>query len=309
MRVGWALALFVLSCSEAPVEPMAPVGVVRGVVHFAPQRLRVGDVATVEVAVVTPPHTELGEIRWPANVPGLSFIETLALETERETHRWVHRGRMRVRAIEIGQHRWPETQLEVRPADGERGELVLAGDTFEIVSTLSTRPDQLSAFGLRDPTGEASQRDLALAAAAGAAGALACVALFLVLRRRTKKPSRTTAAEIPAEPGRVAEAELARALELLALDPHASAQCAGSALRAFAVHRFGAPIETRTTEELALMRPPRNMRSRWKHLIEILARLDDVRFRPASAEPPRDALASTLEAAREFVRDASPERS
>jgi hypothetical protein len=112
------------------------------------------------------------------------------------------------------------------------------------------------------------------------------------VRRRQRFASRSAAGEA-ALPGaaapafddaaerREAHAELDAAETRAASDPLGAAGQISVALRAFVTRRFGLRADVLTTEELRAARPPFAMTTRWGSLLEILTRLDALRF----AEP------------------------
>jgi hypothetical protein len=137
----------------------------------------------------------------------------------------------------------------------------------------------------------------------GAAGAIAGVAL-VGWARRLRRVAPASAIGDAAPPGGVAaagfdddaaewrdahaglDAAEARAVS----DPLGAAGQISLALRAFVTRRFGLRADVLTTEELSAAQPPFAMTTRWGSLLEILARLDALRF----AEP-RSAAEAALE--------------
>lgn len=272
---------------------------------FEPPLLVVGEVTRVEVAVTTPPGHRVATPALPEPLEGFWLIGVEPPRVEKLGARWIHRIEMRVRAREVGRFRWPELTLSVETPDGTPFELPVEGRDFEVASVFPEFPEQATPFGLEAPPEPTAGRIPALlSAAAGAAAAFACVGLVLLVRRRRSAgaPARRPAAG--ARSWEEAREALAAARAELDADPVAAADRASRALRRYVTRRFGPDAPVRTTEELAATRAPRNMRSRWPGFVDLLQRLDGVRFRPPGEH--RRQLAAVLEEAEHFVSDSIP---
>jgi hypothetical protein len=297
-------ALIAAACREAPAP--APVGPRAGWL-LDPTQIRVGDVATLERLVVTPPGWTVAPLQPPEAPAGFWLLTAEALAPERLESRWIHRTRLRIRAREAGRFEWPAGTAEIMAPDGARQRLDLDALPIEVVSVLTDAPDHLTPFGVR-PLPEAPARSLLAAAAAGAIGSLAALgAVLLVVRRRRagRNPPREPAAGEPPEAR--ARAALGRAREALAADPRGAADAASLALRRFLADRFGVPAPARTREELAVLLPPFALTTRWQAVLALLGALDAERFAPPAATAPGvERLARLLDTAEAFVADSLP---
>jgi hypothetical protein len=302
-------ALLAAACHETPAPPTAPVEP-RAAWLLDPMQIRIGEVATLERLVVTPPGWTVAPLEPPASPAGFWLLDAEALPPERLASRWLHRTRLRIRARELGRFEWPAGTAEVEAPDGAKQQLALAAHPLEVVSVLSDAPDQLTPFGVR-PLPERSALPLLAAAAAGALGSLAVLAGVVLVARRRRARVRPPLEPAPAEPPETrASAALARAREALASDPRAAADAASTALRRFLHERFGVPAPARTSEELAALAPPFALSTRWPTLIALFRALDGERFAPPAQTPDApaatDRLTPLLEAGEAFVRESLP---
>jgi hypothetical protein len=303
--IGLALVALALACREAPPEsaPVEP----RAAWLLEPPQIRIGEVATLERLVVTPPNWTVAPLQ-PAQPPaGFWLLDAEALPPEKRESRWLHRTQLRIRARELGRFEWPAGTAEVESADGTRQQLALPAQPLEVVSVLEDAPDQLTPFGVR-PLPEAPARSLLAAAAAGALGSLATLGLVLLMMRRRRARLSASPKAAPREPPELrASADLAAARGALAADPRAAADAASAALRRFLQDRFGVPALSRTSEELAALAPPFALSTRWLPLVGLLGSLDVERFAPpARAVEAAQRTAPLLEAAERFLRDSLP---
>ena len=215
--------LVAAACSQAPAPVAAPVEP-RAAWLLDPPQIRIGEVATLERLVVTPPGWTVAPLEAPAAPAGFWLLDAEALAPERLESRWLHRTRLRIRARDLGRFEWPGGTAEVEAPGGAQQRLVLDDHPLEVVSVLSDAPDQLTPFGVR-PLPEPETRSLLAAAALGALGSLGALALVLLVARRRRARARPLrepeAAREPPEPR--ASAALARARETLAADPRAAA--------------------------------------------------------------------------------------
>jgi hypothetical protein len=311
-RALLALIALALACGERAGEPGAPEAAPapRAAVVIEPPRLRVGDVAHVEVAVVTPPDHAVAPLHPPdpAALGPLWLLDAEALEVERQGARWTHRTRLRVRAREVGAGEFPALRVEVVGPEGARSELVTEPRRFEVVSVLPSYPERVAPFSYRLPEPPAGGLSALGAAAAGAAGALGALAVVAAVRRGRRGAALRRAAALPAAepPWRAALAELELAAAAIDTDWRRSADRAGQALRGYVARRFGWPVDRCTTEELTALAPPFALALRWLPVVPWLRALDELRFRPGSEpDAPAQVARLTAEIAR-WVRDTVP---
>jgi len=189
-------------------------------------------------------------------------------------------------------------------------ELALPAQPFTVASVSERMPDRLEPFGLRAP--EPTRRGGFLAPAlAGSLATLLALAGVSAWRRGRERRRARGRSEAPddAQPWTSADAELAAALARLDDDAHAAADATAMALRRYASRRALRPVEALTTEELAAQAPPGRLRSRWPALLDLLRRLDALRF-PGGLEraESRSALRELIGEARAFVSDSIPPR-
>jgi len=299
-----AAALLATACGAplraTPVEPRAA-----WLLESTP--IRVGDVASLDRVIVTPPGWTVSPFEPPAAPDGFWLLDAESLPTERLASRWMHRTRLRIRAREVGHFEWPAATTEIEAPGGEKRQLPVDALALEVVSVLAEAPDPLTPFGVR-PLPETAGRSLVAAAAAGALGSLGALAIgLLVVRRRRAR------AAVPREPqaGEPADsrasARLTRAREALAGNPELAADAISAALRQFVAERFGIAAPARTSEELAAMPAPFSLATRWAGLVTLLRALDSERFAPqAEAAPCAQRVAQLLDAAEAFVAESLP---
>jgi hypothetical protein len=314
LRLGPALLLAAaLACGRgdpgpgavAPPTPQAAVSI-------EPPRLRVGEVAVVEVAVATPPGYAVRPLAPPeaAALGPLWLLDAEALPVDRQGQRWTHRTRLRVRAREVGRGTWPALAIELSGPEGEHSRIETAPRPFEVVSVLPEFADRTGPFPLRAPADRASDASPLAAAAAGAAAALATVAAVALARRaRGRRRARAARAEARARgeaPWRAALAELAAAGAGSDAEWRRSADRCAVALRRYAAQRFGFAIESRTTEELERAAPPFALALRWPAALAGLRELDALRFRPAAAADAPERVRRVAEALQRWVAETIP---
>jgi hypothetical protein len=300
-------ALGVLAACERAGEPTRAPTTLRAEVVAEPPELRVGEVGTLEIAVVTPPGHGVRPLEPPRDLSGVWLLDAQRLPVEKQPWRWIHRTRLRIRPHEVGALTWPGGSAEVEAPDGSVSRVAWEAVPLEVVSVLPEFPDRLTPFGARVPEPEPAAPGRLAAALGGALLTLAGVGVLALLRRSRTAP---IPAAPPGEPADSrARAVLARARAALEADPIAAADAAAGALRRYAAARFGADTVSRTSEELALLRPPFAATTRWPALLSILEALDDLRFRPAGGGG-RAALVERvrglLDAAQRFVQETAP---
>jgi hypothetical protein len=306
LGLGCAVAA---GCERAPPaadsEP-APTSL-RGAVVIEPPRLTVGDVATVEITLVTPPGHSLRPVRPPSEVDGFWLLDSRALPVTRSPSRWVHRTQMRARAREPGEYTWPALRVEVETPEQGVVELLLEARPLEVTSVGERFPRRAEPFPLRGARSSEGGAFL-MPFAGGVAltlGAVALMALVRRLRRPHGRSPETTPREAHATPRwRAAQATIETALETCGGSPERAADAASAALRHFFSYRFAVSARTLTTEELVGLAPPLGAEKYWPALLEILEALDAVRFRPGMQGA---ALRETLEGASALVAAAAPE--
>ena len=306
MRGALLVALALLACGEAP-EPRiygAPAKA-RAALVLEPPVLAVGQLADLELAVVTRPGDAVRPIDLPGKIAGFWLVERQAQAIAREPARWVHSTHLRLRAVEVGRFEFPGGSVEVTSPEG--GAILLDYDSLplEVVSTLPAHPTQQSPYGVRTlPLSRTSGRGSVAAFAAGAILALASAGVLLLARRRLAQRALAPPSE-PMAPAWVAAREsLAQAREALASDPCAALDLAAAALRGYAVRRFGGDATVRTTEELAQADPPFTMTTRWSGFVALLGELDVERFPEARVAEAR--ASELVEAAAGFVEESVP---
>jgi hypothetical protein len=306
--LGWA-------CGEPQPEaeppPPAPVSV-RGAVLVEPPRLAIGEVAVVEVAVVTPPDHRVRPIAPPEAIPGLWLLDVETPPASRESGRWVHRTRFRVRARQIGSFTWPAQEVQVERPDGGSLAVSLEERPIEVESVAREMPGRAEPFGLRGPPERAARPGGFWGPALfGAFAALAAVGLVhLVRRERAGAPLVEAGAAphggIPGGEWHEAVASLAAAGEDAERSPAEAADRVSAALRGFVTRRFGLRADALTSEELAGTTPPFAMTTRWPALVALLARLDALRFRAAPEPDAADELRACAAEARQLLSGYAP---
>jgi hypothetical protein len=306
-RAAFALGLLLAAACRAAAqgpEAVAPLGP-RATVAIEPPRLRLGEVAAVEILVVTPPEHRVHPVVLPESVPGLWLLDAETEPQERSAERWTQRTRVRVRAREVGPTAWPALRIDVDGPEGERTELETDARPLEVVSVLPDFPDRTATFPYRIPEADASRGPSWTAAAGGAAAALLGVAA-IALARRARRARARAAAESPRAP----EARSAALAELDAAlaggDWREAAGGAGLALRRYVTRRFGAPLSFRTTEEAEALAAPFGLSTRWPALLGVLRALDAARFRPDAGREAAGAARAAIADARRWVEGSAP---
>jgi len=284
-RVAAALGAVGLAVAcEGPSEPAryaTPVAI-RASVVLEPPILQVGDVASLDVTVVTPPEHTLRPFAAPDEIEGFWLLETEPTTVTREPQRWIHRTRVRVRARSVGTFEWPASEVQVDVPDGELHVQRLEPLPLEVVSVFPDYPGKLAPFGVEPLRRARSATPQRLGwAAAGALGTLATLGLVWLARRRSAD-ARTPRPEGPAPPApwQTVEARLLGAGAALADDPEHGCGMLATALRHYMIERYGVDALARTTEELAPMSPPLAATSKWPEFVAILVEIDALRLAP-----------------------------
>lgn len=313
MKRRWGVALLVglaaLACGrEASELSIAAPAQPRAALVLEPPVVALGDVADIVLAVVTQPEWSVRPTPPPADLRGFAWIEREPLPVAREPARWVHRTRLRVRALEIGRFDFPAGRVQVVSPEGETSTLAYDVLPLEVVSGLGDAPTRRTPYGVRLlPRSRASRGALVAAFTAGAGLALAGVGLVLLARRRLAAP----VADLPPPPAdppwQWARDELGRARDLLDRDPRAALDAAACTLRRYVVRRYGGDANVRTTPELRDAKPPFAMTTRWPRFVELLAGLDATRFsRPSEAGGGDEEATRLFEAVVAFVEEMTP---
>jgi hypothetical protein len=309
LLVALAAASLLSACGadESIPRPPAPLSI-RGGVVIEPPELAIGETATVEIAVVTPPDHRLEPPPTPENVEGLWVLAAEQAAPEREPGRWVHRARFLVRARATGQVVWPALTAVVETPAGERVELALAERPLRVIEVSREFPGRTTPFSFRAPGEPGRYRGFLLPAALGAGLALAALALAGLVRRARsarREAEGAVAAAASDDPAHEARAALAAAAARVEEDPVAAADAASAALRRYVVRRTRAPADVSTTEEIEALAAPFLLARRWPELLRLLRALDGARFRAGALSGPsgREALRAELRAANALVED------
>jgi hypothetical protein len=296
-----------LATEAAPSTPVAAPASLRATVVLEPPRIEIGDLFTVEVAVVTPPGHRVAPAPVPKAIPGLAIVEASLPSVDQEPGRWVHHQRFRARASSTGPLRWPALELGVEAPDGTRLRVIAAERPFEVVSLLAEHPERRSPFSFRTPRPGDRARGPWLPALLGSLATLAALALISGVRRVRLGTALATASGQAAPRDEAAATAVLAALqraEAEAGDPVHAADLASEALRSWAAERFRAPrLRSATTEELAREGPPFLLSTRYAALLASLEAFDALRF-PPLRESKGFELRAALQHAREFVADA-----
>jgi hypothetical protein len=296
------------ACAEEAPEPrFAAPARPRAALVLEPPVVAVGQVAEVELAIVTLPDHSVPPVELPGSVPGFWVVSRETLPIVREPARWVHRTRARLRAVEVGRFEFPGGSALVVSPEGAAAVLPYDALPLEVVSTLAGHPTRTQPYGIRLlPLASPSGPGRAVAFGAGAATALAGVLVVALARRRlaarAAAPAPAPIGEAPA--GEIARREIARARDRLPGDPRGALDAAAGALRDYAVRRFGGDASVRTTEELRRQAPPFTMTTRFPRFLEILAALDAARFPAAQVGPAQ--VAALLDQVAGFVEESAP---
>jgi hypothetical protein len=270
-----------------------------------PPRVRIGELATLELVVVTPPDHQVRPIEPPPAVAGFWLLGVEPLPVERAQTRWIHRTRLHLRARALGVFLWPSQKIEIDGPDGARALLEVPAHTIEVASVLPEHAERSTPFGLRAPPAVPSQRNLLASAALGGFLTLFCVGLVALVRRERRLRRNSLEATEPSEEASASE-ETLRALDAAVREPDVrrAADTGALALRRYAVRHFRAPIGSTTTPELRRVAAPYLMHERWPAFLGLLEGLDAARFRPDAAS--REAsVRSELRAAAAFVRESA----
>jgi len=304
-----AVALLVLgACQEATEAPTSGPATPRAAVVIEPPRLEIADAAWVEIAVIAPPGWTVPPVPIPSAVDGLWILDVERTSVAKEPSRWIHTTRIRVRARSVGGYGWPASEITVQDDQGLPQALALPERPFQVHSVLDEHPEQRSFFSFRSPAPTRERGSPWIPGLVGAGLAFGLVGLIALVRKGRAAAARQDAEAGAGEaPWRATQATLAAAAEIAERQPVRAADIASGALRLYVDRRYRADTLTSTTEELALREAPFGLGSRWEKLLAILVELDAVRFEPAGEPQTARRLQEGLEAAHEFVVQASPQ--
>lgn len=295
--------------AAAAEPPFSAPPAIRGTLVLEPSRLALGDVALLEIDVVTPPGFTVHEAGPPPETPGFWLLASEPQPVEKAPGRWIHRTRLRVRARALGEHAWPAWPMVVESPEGVSSPLVIEGRAIAVRSVLNEIAGREGPFGLRSAPGALRGGDALVPALVGALVTLALVGLVALVRRERRRRSARAPelARAVGAPGGAPWQEAQQALELAAQrpDPNACADAAAATLRRYLARRYGVSIAPFTTEELTAGGTPFAVRSDWPRYLALLAELDALRFPPAPAEAGARAAAA-LTAARALIADSTP---
>lgn len=308
-RAGLAFAAaLALACSQEAPRYGAPAQE-RAALVLEPPQVALGDVADLVVSVVTRPGARIAPVDPPGSIPGFWLVEREELPVEKEPARWIHRTRLRIRAVEVGHFEFPGGEVRGENEQGEAFSVRYEPLALEVLSSLSDGPERRTPFGVRRlPAPRVGGTSAALAFGAGAVVALGAVGVVsLARRRRSLRAVVAAPTAAPSAPAWViATSALDDAEALRESDPRGALDAAARALRRYAEARFGADAPARSVEELRAATPPFLMTTRWSAFVSLLASLDPARFalwpdaeRAAQAE-------RGLRAARDFVDETTP---
>lgn len=310
---GLVASSCLLACSETPPpdRPKAPVTPAATLI-LEPPRLEIGEMATLDVAIAVPPGTRVGPVPSPDEIPGIWILGIDGPSLSSSPERDIHHTRFRIRAREVGSFDWPASAVQIARPDQPEERLEIPSRSFHVRSVVRDVPGQLTFFSYREasPLGERGQvGGVVLPALVGAALALAGVGLFILVRRVRGIPQGVKPEPGPEEaPWRATGAALATASEIAEHDLPRAADMASAALRVFVDRRFRTHITRATSEELRERKPPFLLTTRWETLLDLLERLDGLRFPPRSDDGPVGVhiLRELIEEIQAFVTDAVP---
>jgi hypothetical protein len=301
-----ALALIV--CASIAAFDATGADRARVSAHISPHPIRIGEPASIEIAVVTAPNRRVLPLVTPDELQDVQIEVVEELPVETQPANWIHRMRIRFRPRDTGKLFWPRTELSVESPDGSIEELILEPVPFEVTSILHLYPLQLAPFGARSAPPRridvVSHGSIAL----GIFMAAAALILLALLRRRIRGRPRPEPGTRKDESWTLALDELGRAAA--SDDPAAAANTTAAALREYMERRFGASVRARTTEELLRATPPFGATSRWPTFTALLLELDAARFSPRTGgrrhSPAPGRFTELVDRARIFVESSIP---
>lgn len=309
------LACLGAACGSEPAAvrepvPLAPASP-QATVILEPPRIEIGATAILVIAVSVPSGSRVTAVQVPEDPPGVWVLAAEAPRIEKLEGRDVHTTRFRVRARETGSFVWPAHELTVIDPQGEERRLPIPARPFRVVSISKELPDQRTFFSYRVP-GSLEPAGDSGALVSGLIGALLAwgsVGLLLFVRRVRRADGAVAASAEPAPaPWHAAQSTLAAAAEIAETDPVRAANMASAALRVYTDRRFGSRTTTATTPQLQSTKAPFVLTTRWAPLLDLLQRLDELRFPPPDfdLETRRARLREVVDDARAFIDELQP---
>jgi len=310
IALALVLAALVACADEGERPPPAPASL-RGTIVMEPPRIGIGETASVEVAVISPPGYRVAPVPTPERVEGFWILGAEAPSVERSASRWIHRTRFQIRARKTGSFAWPAQRLEAEAPDGTRVAVEIAERPLRVEEVSKEFPGREIFFPVRTPEPPRWGQGVLLPAAVGALLALAGVGLVAVVRRVRSRSAEASGSGVEEDstPWRGLQAALTTAAERVETDPCRAADMASGTLRLFVSLRFRTPATTQTTEELEATEPPQALASRWPDLLALLRTLDGVRFVPGDATADarrREQAAAAIREAEALLADLTP---
>jgi hypothetical protein len=306
-----AIAASALACGQGDAPRYAAPAQERAALVLEPPQVALGGVADVVLTVVTHPGASIAPAEAPGGLQGLQLVEREVQPVQKEASRWLHRTRLRIRAVDVGTFEFPGGEVAGESAEGAALAIPYAALPIEVASSLGGGPERRTPFGLRRlPAARVGGAGAALAFATGAAVALGGVGVVALARRRRaerRAQQLAAASEVPGTPAwEIARAALDLAGAQQEADPRAALDAASRALRRYAAARYDADIPPRSVEELRVAQPPYLMTTRWSGFVDLLAALDVARFAPRPAAERAARASELLRAARSFVDETTP---
>ncbi len=313
--VLWAaFSLGAAACDEpAPTAQHSAPAHPHATLILEPPQLRIGQVATLELVVVTPPEHSVRPVAAPTEVQGLWILAAEVQPVSKESTRWIHRTALRVRARSIGEFTFPAMSVEVEAPDGGIAALAVDALSIEVVSILPEIPDRITPYGPRRFPPTETSTPIWGPAAAGAIGALAIVGLVALAHRQRRsgsKPDGTTPDPPLTASWVLGKQDIQSARDRATSHPFEAAGAASLAMRRYMTRRYPCRVTGLTTQELVETAPPFAATSRWPVFVDLLERLDRFRFLPADDPGVRERLTESLGALLDgcdaFIEDSTP---
>jgi hypothetical protein len=311
------LAGLAVACGSEPneiVEPVPPAPASpQATVILEPPRIEIGETAILEIAVSVPSGSRVTALPVPEEPPGVWVLEAEPPRIEKLPGRDVHTTRFRVRGRETGSFVWPAHELTVIDPEGREQLLSIPARPFRVASVVNELREQQTFFSYRVPSTlePAAEGGALLPGLIGALLAWASLGLLLFVRRvRRARVAEPPPPEPSPVPWQAAQSTFAAAAEIAESDPIRAADMASAALRVYTDRRFASHTRTATTPQLRAEEAPWVLTTRWGPLLDVLERLDELRFRPLESdlEARRDEVRRAIDDARSFYLD-SPTRS
>jgi len=297
------LANAIAAVGSAPSDPSATHAF--GVsARVSTRTIRIGDRATLEIAIRTPPECGVSSFVSPAGLVDIEVDSVSPTRVEKTLPRWIHRTQIAFRPRKTGRLEWPAIAFTIDRPDGSEAIVSTEPVHFEVGSVLPRFSGRIEPFGARSAPPPANGSASALRALTVALGILAIAAASIPIARGVRR----IRARRPATP---AEKPWARALRELEraetqVDDFAAAETAAITLRRYMEQRFHAATRARTAEELANATPPFGATSRWPTFTELLLELDSVRFSHGRTARAVRGAPELVERVRRFIESSIP---